>query len=129
MYCLDSSIIIPLFRGEKNIKKSIVSITPENICTTTITLSELFRGGFKSKDAENDLSMVYEFIRDYKSFSFDMKSSEIFGRDFVHLEKSGKMTQVLDLMIGSIAKSNNLILITRNKKHFENIPDLKVEEW
>jgi predicted nucleic acid-binding protein len=41
----------------------------------------------------------------------------------------GKQTQEFDLMIASIAKENNLIVITRNKKHFEDIPDLKVEEW
>ncbi len=129
MYCLDSGIFIPLLRGDKEIKKKLDSLNPENISLTTITLSELFRGAFKSRNLEHDLSMVYDLIRDYKVFSFDIESSEIFGKDFVHLEKSGKLTQVLDLMIGSIAKSNSLTLVTRNKKHFENIPNLKVEEW
>lgn len=129
MYCLDSSVFIPLLRGDEDIKKKLNSLEPENISITTITLCELFRGAFKSRDAKNDLETVHKLIRDYKTFSFDIESSEIFGEDFVNLEKSGKLTQVLDLMIASIAKSNNLILVTRNKKHFENIPDLKVEKW
>ena len=37
--------------------------------------------------------------------------------------------QVRDLMISSIAISKDLILVTRNKKHFENIPGLKLEQW
>ena len=129
MYCLDSSIFIPLLRGDKDIKKKLDSMEPENVSITTITLCELFRGAFKSRDTKNDLETVHKLIRDYKTFLFDIESSETFGEDFVNLEKSGKPTQVLDLMIASIAKSNNLILVTRNKKHFENIQDLKIEEW
>ncbi|MFA4819376.1 MAG: PIN domain-containing protein [Candidatus Aenigmatarchaeota archaeon] len=129
MYCLDSSIFIPLLRGDKGIKKMLDSVEPESISITTITLCELFRGAFKSRDIKNDLATVHGLIRDYKTLAFDVESSQVFGEDFVNLEKSGKQTQVLDLMIASITKSNNMILVTRNKKHFENIPDLKVEEW
>ena len=38
------------------------------------------------------------------------------------------MTEESDLMIASIAKANGLVLVTRNKKHFENI-DIKIEVW
>jgi len=33
-----------------------------------------------------------------------------------------------DLMIASIAKNNSLILVTRDKKHFDNL-GIKVEQW
>ena len=129
MYCLDSDIIISVFRGDKKLKKRVDLLKPENIAITTITLCELFRGAYKSKDAKSSLFLVYELLINYKVFSLDAKSSEIFGADYAGLEKKGKQTQALDLMTASIAKSNGLVLVTRNKKHFENIPDLEFEEW
>jgi tRNA(fMet)-specific endonuclease VapC len=34
-----------------------------------------------------------------------------------------------DLLIASIVLANKQVLITRNKKHFERISGLKVEDW
>ena len=129
MYCLDSSIMVPLLRGDKDLKKRVDSIKSEDISFTTITLCELFKGAYKSSRAKENVNMVHDILRNYNLLSLNITSSEIYGMDFIKLEKEGKLTQVLDLMIASIAKANNLILITRNKKDFENIPDLKLEVW
>ncbi|HLC68154.1 MAG TPA: PIN domain-containing protein [archaeon] len=129
MYCLDTDIIAFILRGDEKIKKKISSVDPESISITTITLCELFKGAYKSSRAKENVSMVHDILRNYNLLSLNITSSEIYGMDFIKLEKEGKLTQVLDLMIASIAKANNLILITRNKKDFENIPDLKLEVW
>ena len=129
MYCLDSDIMIQVIRGDKELKKKIDPIEPENVYFTTVTLCELFKGAYKSKKKEESVQFLYEILKNYKVLSLNIRSSEIFGMDFSKLEKIGKPTQILDLMIASITKANNLILITRNKKDFENIPDLKLEVW
>lgn len=129
MYCLDANIIISIFRGDKELKKMADSIGPGDVSFTAITLCELFKGAYKAKNREAALSLIYELMRDYRLFPLNAKSAEIFGADFNRLEQAGKQTQVLDLLTASIAKENGLVLVTRNKKHFENIPDLKVEEW
>jgi tRNA(fMet)-specific endonuclease VapC len=35
----------------------------------------------------------------------------------------------LELFIASIALANKQTLVTKNKKHFERIPELQVESW
>jgi predicted nucleic acid-binding protein len=35
----------------------------------------------------------------------------------------------MDALIAATAIANNAILVTMNKKHFENIEDLNVEIW
>lgn len=47
----------------------------------------------------------------------------------VKLEAKGQATGYVDSQIASIAMANNLTLVTRNIKDFENIEDLKVENW
>ena len=34
-----------------------------------------------------------------------------------------------DLLIGSCAVYNNLIMVTSNLKHFDHIPNIKLEDW
>lgn len=129
MYCLDTNIITAIFRGEKELAKKINTINPNDIFFTGITLCELFKGAYKSKQREKSLSLIYDFASSYKLLGLTLTSCEIFGKDFDNLEKAEKQTQQFDLLTASIAKENSIVLVTRNKRHFENIPDLKLEEW
>ena len=64
---------------------------------------------------------INSFILDFDTFS-----CELYGKIYAELKKSGNIIQDSDMMIAAICKTNNKILITRNKKHFENIKDLKL---
>ena len=35
----------------------------------------------------------------------------------------------MDLLIAATAIYNELTLVTNNTKHFENVPNLKIENW
>lgn len=129
MYCLDANIVIYALRGDDKLKKRIGSVEFENINIASITLCELFQGAYKTSNPEKTLSLLRSFIVNYTALPFDDECAEIFGMDFNKLEKIGKPTQVFDLLLASVAKRNGLIVITRDKNHFKNIPDLKVEEW
>ncbi len=129
MYCLDSSVIIAIFRGDKELAKKISNINPDSIFFTENTLCELFKGAYKSAQKEKSLELVNEFAKNYGVLGLSTESCDMFGRDFNALAKAGKQTQEFDLLTAVIAKENNLILVTRNKRHFENVPDLKLEEW
>ena len=129
MYCLDTNVIIDFFRGDKVLAKKVGEMGPDEIFFTEITLCELFRGAYKSMQKEKSLQLIYDLVRNYRFLALTPDSCEIFGRDFNALARMGKPTQEFDLIVSSIAKENDLILVTRNRKHFENIPDLKLEEW
>ena len=129
MYCLDTDIIISIFRGDSDLKKKLSAINIDEVAFSIITLCELFRGAYKSRDKDRNLFLIYDALRNYRLLSLGIKSAELSGADFNKLEKKGSQTQMFDLLIASIAKENNAIIITRNKKHFENIPDIKFEEW
>jgi len=126
MYCLDTNVVIDIFRGDKDLRNRISSIDPS---ITTITLCELFKGVYLSSDSEKSLMLVQEFVKSVDIINLDEKSCHIYGKDYQILKKSGKLIQDLDLIIASIVKVHDFVLLTRNKKDFQDIPDLKVEEW
>jgi|SRR3989344_1934751 len=131
MYCLDSNIIIELFKGNQDIKEHISDLQDSNkeIFINPIILSELYKGVYTTNKKEIILKFLEDFLREIIFLDFDKESCKLFGELYSNLVKKGKITQETDLMIATICIRNNITLITQNKKHFENISELNVEFW
>lgn len=130
MYCLDTNVVVDIFRGDKNLKLKLEKIKDAfNISITFITLCELYKGAYLYYKPEDKVNDVTNFIAFYGVIDFDVESCKEFGKLYAELQNDGKMIPEIDLMIASIAKVNEAILITRDKKHFEKIKGLKIEVW
>ncbi|MFA5855830.1 MAG: type II toxin-antitoxin system VapC family toxin [Candidatus Pacearchaeota archaeon] len=129
MYCLDTNIIVNYLRGDKQTIFKINELNEDcELFVTPLTLCELYRGAYLSKDSEIKVRLIKEFIGSFVLLEFNEKVSLEYGKEYSRLKKLGKITENIDLMIACFAKTNNLILVTRNKKHFENI-GIKIESW
>ena len=131
MYCIDTNIAVEFLRGNKVIieKISRTSLIGGEILVTPVVLCELYKGVFLSSRKDTQLVAMEQFIESLGFLEFTKESSKLFGELYAELQKSGTMTQENDLMIASIAKAHDCMLVTRNKKHFAHIRGLKVEEW
>ena len=128
MYLLDTDIIIDFFKNDVSVVKNIEKRSNSLMFISSITLCELYKGAFLS-NSDDELGNISKLLTNTEFVSLNKIGCKIFGKNNAYLSGKGKMTQEIDLMIASIAISKDLILITRNKKHFENIPELKIEEW
>ncbi len=129
MYCLDTNIIVNYLRGDKETISKINEISDNyEIFITPLTLCELFRGAYLSTDSEIKVKLIKEFIGSFILLEFDENVCIEYGKEYAKLSKLGKITENIDLMIACFTKVNNLILVTRNKKHFEN-SGVKIEVW
>lgn len=130
MYCLDTNIIIDFFRGDKGIINNLTRLSNKgaNFFITYLTLCELYKGAFLHLKKEEKVIEIDNFASDQFILDFNINSCRIYGSLYYLLSKSGKMIPEPDIMIASIVKANNFILITRDKRHFENL-GIKVEKW
>lgn len=129
MYCLDTNIIVNYLRGDKEtISKVNEASDAYELFITPLTLCELFRGAYLSSDSEIKIKQIKEFTDSFILLEFNEKVCIEYGKEYAKLCKLGKITENIDLMIACFTKVNNLILITRNKKHFENT-NIKIEVW
>ena len=70
--------------------------------------------------------------KQYEILSFDASAANIYSDLYERLKAKGAPAQRFDLMIASIAISNNLILVTRNVSDFTAIAEnsnLMIENW
>lgn len=130
MYLLDTNICIYAIKGTyKTLTDHLLSVSPDDILISAITLSELEYGVGKSNWGERTRQTINTFLASFDVLPFADKEAVIFGALRANLEKEGTPIGLLDAMIGAQALANDLIVVTHNTKEFKRIPGLTVEDW
>jgi tRNA(fMet)-specific endonuclease VapC len=129
MVCFDTNFLIDLMEQDATAKSKLRSLSSDCnlLYTTTITLAELYRGAYLSKDTHKEVDKIQNLLGFVKLLTMDANSAKIFGELSVQLKTN--MIGDADLFISSIVLSNNEVLLTKNLKHFERVPKLKFETW
>jgi tRNA(fMet)-specific endonuclease VapC len=65
----------------------------------------------------------------FEILPFEDQITYVYARIRSDLENSGKIIGPNDMIIASIVKFHEGIIITNNEKEFENVEGLKVENW
>lgn len=128
MACVDTNFLIDLARKEKGARAKMEEMLQKNerVYTTTINLAEYFAGVYGSKD-RTAIEHARRFLGSFASITLDEKSAMQYGQLYNSLRSNTIGDR--DLFIASIAMANGQTLITRNAKHFERVPGLKIESW
>lgn len=131
MVCLDTTFIIDLLRGKKEIKLLIQKFNNlnEDLTISPISIKEVIYGVYASNKIEEEKEKIESLLNSFIMLNFDKESAFLAGKIEFELDKTGKMIDTEDIMIASTAIANEETLITRNKKHFERIKELKAEYY
>lgn len=124
-YLLDTNVVVEYLRGKKSIEASLLQ---EGSVISVITKAELFYGAYKSERSESNLSKIKEMLGDLniETVPLNDKILNRYGKLKAELEKKGLRLDEFDLLIAATAIGLNLVLATRNLKHFQRISQLKV---
>ena len=127
---LDTNICIYIV---KNKPLSVINKFREysigDIYLSSITVSELFYGVYKSQHIEKNLKTLEKFLYPFEIVEFDLKASIEYGKIRASLEKQGKIIGGFDILIGAHCKSLNYTIVTNNVKEFKRIDNLNIENW
>ncbi len=134
MVCLDTSFLIDVIRGSQIPDKFRPILSGEYFATiATPSIVELTKGLYLKKNArhiaDEEKEKIEQILSSLIVLTLDKESAIMAGKIEAKLENEGEIIDIEDIMIGAIAKRNNETLITRNKKHFEKIPGLKIESY
>ena len=132
MVCVDTTFLADLIRKNPDAIKKLTDLAKEgNILSTTfITSAELFYGAYKSNDVDREKAKMHLVLSRFIVFEMDEIGAEKFGEVLSKLEKLGQKISDKDVMIAAIAMSKGEnVIVTRNKKDFERIPNIIVETY
>ena len=128
MILLDTNVVIAFFNGSKAVLERVHSEI-DRIALSTLVVAELDYGAKASQKAKENLEKLHRFVDIVQVVSFDIECAKIFGTIKSKLRKLGKPTGEMDALIAATAMAHKAVLVTGNRKHFENIEGLKVEVW
>lgn len=129
-YMLDTNMCIYIIkRHPEAVLKKIVTIPPEEVCISSITLAELMYGVHKSQHQKKNKVALSNFLLPLEIMPFDEQVTDYYGRIRSYLEKNGTVIGPLDMMIAAHAQCLGVTLVTNNIKEFIRVPDLTIEDW
>lgn len=127
---IDTDILSYYLKGEESVINNFENYleTYELIEISIITYYEII-SGLQSKNAFKQLEIFEDFSNDNLVIPLTENSCKISGEIFSILRHKGEIVDDIDLLIAGIAIENEMVLVTNNEKHFQRIPDLKIENW
>ncbi|MXY43555.1 MAG: type II toxin-antitoxin system VapC family toxin [Dehalococcoidia bacterium] len=127
---LDSDISVSVIRRRSSrVLRRFEAVPPRDLCVSIVTYGELYFGAVKSDYTEHNLYILEDYAARLTVFQWDRNAASEYGNLRAHLEAQGNPIGVLDTMIAAHALSLNATIVTNNVRHFERVPDLKLENW
>jgi len=122
-------------RGHPPLRRRLAGLSPDEVAVSAVTVEESLRGrlALLSRRPEGDarirayakLIETVHFFCSIPVVAFDQTSEE----QFQHLQSLRLRVGTQDLKIAVIGLAHNLIVVTRNRRDFERIPRLQLEDW
>lgn len=137
LYVMDTDHISLVERGSLVIRNRILVAeqSSDRISTTVVSMEEQFAGRIaqirRARDSES-LNSAYKRLKGtFKLFAdLDILNYEaIADQRFREFRKVGIRIGTQDLRIASIVLANSGILLTRNRRDFEKVPGLIIQDW
>ncbi|WP_229204273.1 type II toxin-antitoxin system VapC family toxin [Dyadobacter alkalitolerans] len=131
-FLLDTNICIHALKSDFGIKQKIRQVGIDACFLSEINVAELLFGVENSSEHRRQLNR-----QQFESFQGIFKGrilqiSEVlneYARQKTSLRRKGRPIEDFDLLIGSTAIVHNLILVTRNTRHFANMPGIQLQNW
>jgi len=129
IYCLDTDILIEYFRGNELIERKVESLKEEDgIGLTWLTFYEFFKGIFVSGKLDEE-RFLKGLVKTCIILEESYEAARIGGEIYANLKKRGKLINDADILIASIVRVRNGVLVTNNEEHFSRIEGLQIENW
>ncbi|PZV10347.1 MAG: VapC toxin family PIN domain ribonuclease [Leptolyngbya sp.] len=127
---LDTDILSAIMRQDPVVipKAQTYLIAHERFTFSIITRYEILRG-LKAKGATKQLA-AFDRLCDLNTVlpltdEAIIKASDVYAL----LRQRGELIGDADILIASTALTSGLCVVTNNLKHFQRIPELKIQNW
>ncbi|MFZ0428963.1 MAG: type II toxin-antitoxin system VapC family toxin [Acidobacteriota bacterium] len=124
MIVADSDILIDALRGRRPARERIDrELATGQLATTAISVFELLSGSRSSSQIEKVTRLLAPLV----ILPLDADAAHRAAEIRASLEAEGRGLAMADYLIAGICVSRNAVLLTRNRSHFERVPELRLD--
>jgi tRNA(fMet)-specific endonuclease VapC len=130
-YLLDTNIVSYFIKGVSAslVERMQVGLDRQEVAISAVTRAELRYGLAMMDKADKRRRRIDLLLKELPALPWSVEAADEFGRLKAHLRPNGTQVGEFDTQIAAHALAEQLILVTHNTRHFENVPGLKLEDW
>ena len=136
MALLDTTFLIDLMRETKSKRpgratQKLVELNERGdpLRVAVFTIAELEVGVTKCSQPARERHAIETCVKPFEIVGFAESTARIFGSVVGRLEREGQAISDMDGLIASVALELDEPVVTRNPKHFNRVPGLRVESY
>ena len=130
-YMLDTNIVSYYLRRSSPTLEERVNegLKHRTVAISVIARAELRFGQKGPAPEDRRRALIDSFLLRLPSVEWSIEAADHYGALKHTLKTQGTPIGDMDTLIAAHALAENLILVTHNTRHFENVPGLKLEDW
>ena len=128
-YMLDTNICIFTIENKPEHVRDAFNRHHGQLCMSSVSLMELIYGAEKSSSPERNLAVVEGFSARLEVLPYDEMAATHTGQLRAELALNGTPIGPYDQLIAGHARSRGLIVVTNNRRQFDRVAGLRVEDW
>lgn len=125
---VDTDVVIDYLKGTPGAVRTVDRLFHGGIGISIVTDGEILDGIHQSRDTAVDHQRFEELLEAVPVVSLTTTTMTIFARLRGTLRSQGQLIPDFDLLIAATAIELNVPLVTRNRRHFDRVPGLTVED-
>lgn len=126
-FALDTNTVSYYFRGEGNVARRLLQQSPANIFLTAVVVYELRTGVLRIVDRTRREKLEF-FVGAVAVLPFGDSEATAAANIRIALQARGTPIGPYDVLIAATAMTNNLTLVSHNRREFERIAGLKLDD-
>ena len=131
-YLLDTNVLSELVRKKPapGVVQRLGELPPERVATSCICAMELRYGAARHPEGQRLWDRIkQDVLTRIRVLALTEADALRAGELLAGLADRGTPIGIEDVLIAATALGNDLVVVTRNVKHYSRIPGLRVEAW
>ena len=106
-----------------------LALKKQELAISVITRAEARYGLALLQSNDKRRSSIDLLLQEIPALHWTTAAADCYGEIAAQLQQVGRPIGVMDTLIAAHAIVTGLTLVTHNTRHFERIPELKLEDW
>lgn len=123
-YLVDSDVVADVLTGQPAATALLRGLARAALAISLITYGEVYEGIYYGRDSRTAEAVFRRFLRGVTVLPLSRAIMRRYARERGDLRAKGQLIGDPDILIAATALEHGLTLVTRNRRHFQRIPQL-----